>query len=140
MIVLDASVLIAYLNPHDVHHQDATALLLESTADELLVHAMTMAEVLVGGARVGHATAMGDSLMAIGIALTRQNDDEPLRLAELWHTTRLKLPDCCVLDCAQTAGARLATFDEALGRAAANLGIMVLPARDAARSSSIART
>ncbi len=126
MIVLDASVLVAHLSPLDAHHTAATELLLD-TADKLwLVHAMTLAEVLVGGARVGKGAEMLADLRSAGIALAPHDDDEALRLAELRATTGLKLPDCCVLDAAQMNAAQLATFDNALSSAASRLGVALI--------------
>lgn len=54
MIVLDASVLIAYLDARDQHHNAAEALLLRSADDEFGANALTIAEVLVGPLRAGH--------------------------------------------------------------------------------------
>ncbi len=125
MIALDASVLIAHLNPADLHHQAATAVLLGGTPGRMLVHSVTMAEVLVGGIRIGQGAAMYDDLRAAGITLAAHDDGEPLRLAELRATTGLKMPDCCVLDIAIHHQARLATFDAGLAAAARLRGIPV---------------
>lgn len=125
MIALDASVLIAHLNPTDQHHQAATAILLAGTPGQMLVHTVTMAEVLVGGVRIGQGAAMLDDLQAAGITVAPHDDGEPLRLAELRATTGLKLPDCCVLDIAIHHQAHLATFDNALAAAARQRGVPV---------------
>lgn len=55
MIALDASVLIGHLTPHDAHHAAATEILLNAAPGSMLVHPLTLAEVLVGGVRVGAA-------------------------------------------------------------------------------------
>ncbi|MGI8613232.1 MAG: type II toxin-antitoxin system VapC family toxin [Nocardioidaceae bacterium] len=127
MIVLDASVLIAHLNPADPHHQAATALLLTGTPGQLLVHTLTLAEVLVGGVRIGQGASMCDDLYAAGIGLAPHDDGEPLRLAELRATSGLKLPDCCVLHVAIHHRATLATFDDALACAARRRRVTVAP-------------
>lgn len=128
MIALDASVLIAHLNPADRHHQAATAILLAGASGQMLVHTMTMAEVLVGGVRIGRGASMYDDLRAAGIAVAPHDDGEPLRLAELRATSGLKLPDCCVLDVAIHHHVSLATFDDALVAAARKRGVpMVRP-------------
>ncbi len=127
MIALDASVLIAHLNPADVHHQAATTLLLESAPGQMLVHSVTLAEVLVGGVRIGQGAAMRDDLRAAGIAVAPHEEAEPLRLAEVRVSSGLKLPDCCVLDLAVQHRATLATFDVALAAAARRLGVPVKP-------------
>ena len=114
MIVLDAGVLIAHFSPVDSHHASATAILLGATPGSTVVHTVTMAEVLVGGVRIGRGAAMRDDLRAAGVDLAPHDGDEPLRLAELRAGTRLTLPDCCVLDVAIHHKASLATFDAAL--------------------------
>jgi predicted nucleic acid-binding protein len=127
VIAVDANVLIAHLDPLDVHHVPATALLRDASPGELLVHGVTLAEVLVGGVRVGRGAAMREDLRAAGIVVATTDADEPLRLAELRASSRLKLPDCCVLDVAVRARAALATFDDALAAAAHARGLSVLP-------------
>ncbi len=122
---MDASVLIAHLNPADPHHETATAILLAGTPGRMLVHTVTMAEVLVGGVRVGQGASMRDDLHAAGIVVAPHDDGEPLRLAEMRARSGLKLPDCCVLDTAIHHQARLATFDEALAAAARDRGVAV---------------
>lgn len=127
MIALDASVLIAHLYPHDAHHAAATRFL-GGTADEtLVVHTLTLAEVLVGGVRVNRGQEMLADLHAVGVQVAQRIDDEPLRLANLRATTGLKLPDCCVLDTALSNAATLATFDTTLAKAANQLNITVFP-------------
>lgn len=127
MIALDASVLIAHLAPADPHHEAATRLLLEAAPQPLLVHAITLAEVLVGGVRIGRGAEMQADLEAAGTRLAPRDDEEPLRLAELRVGTGLKLPDCCVLDTAITHSAALGTFDQALAAAADRLDVPTLP-------------
>lgn len=127
MIVLDASTLIAHLDPRDVHHPAATAILLEGGPGTFVAHSLTLAEVLVGGVRIGRGMAMRDDLRAAGIRVMPYDADEPLRLAELRATSGLKLPDCCVLDVAVHYRAVLATFDLALAAAACRRAVVVIP-------------
>lgn len=125
MIAVDASVLIAHLNPADARHHAATEILLAGTPGDMLVHTLTLAEVLVGGVRIGRGASMRDDLQAAGITVASHDDGEPLRLAELRATTGLKLPDCCVLDVAIHHRASLATFDLALADVARKRGVPV---------------
>lgn len=127
MIVVDASVLIAHLNPRDVHHEAATQLLLTAASEALLAHTITLAEVLVGGVRVGREAQLCTDLESIGIRAADHDDLEPLRLARLRASSGLKLPDCCVLDAALENSASLATFDVALAAAARERGVPVHP-------------
>jgi predicted nucleic acid-binding protein len=123
VIALDASVIIAYSNRADPHHEAATEILLRGTPGRMLVHSMTLAEVLVGGVRIGQGASMRDDLRSAGIAVAPSDVDEPLRLAELRVSTRLKLPDCCVLDVAIHHRAMLATFDATLENEAHRRGV-----------------
>jgi predicted nucleic acid-binding protein len=127
VIAVDASVLIAHLSPTDSHHDQATAILLDAGPGSTLVHTVTMAEVLVGGVRVGRGAAMRDDLRAAGVDVAAHDADDALRLAELRAATGLRLPDCCVLDVAVRHQASLATFDAALASAARHRGVAVLP-------------
>ena len=127
MIAVDASVLIAHLYPHDAHHTTATRFLQEVADEPLIAHSLTMAEVLVGGVRVGRGQEMLADIRAVGIQAVTGDGGEPLRLAELRVTTGLKLPDCCVLATALSNSALLATFDDALGKAARQLDVSVMP-------------
>lgn len=52
------------------------------------------------------------------------DDWEPL--AQLRATTGLRMPACCVLHCALTLGARVATFDGQLVTAARSAGLTTL--------------
>ena len=127
MIALDASVMIAHLTPHDAHHAAATEILLNAAPGSMLVHPLTLAEVLVGGVRVGHGQVMRDDLEAAGLRVVAPDPGEPRRLAELRVSTGLTLPDCCVLDVALHSACALATFDDALAAGARQRGVPLLP-------------
>lgn len=118
MITLDASVVIAHLQPRDAHHEAATAYLREHADQPLLMDSLNLAEVLIGGVKAGRGQELLDDLHAIGVRVADRRDHEPLRLAALRVETGLKLPDCCALDTALTSKSTLATFDEQLADAA----------------------
>lgn len=126
MITLDASVLIGHLTPHDAHHAAATEVLLGAAPGSMLVHSLTLAEVLVGGVRVGRGRALRDDIEAAGVRVVAPDPGEPLRLAELRVSTGLKMPDCCVLDVALRTASSLATFDDALASHARQRGVTLL--------------
>jgi len=124
VIVLDASVLIAQFDAGAAHHDRARALLLGAADEALAASPITLAEVLVGPARVGRlheATAALDQLDVRAVAL---DDDAPARLAVLRADTGLKLPDCCVLLAAEQARAAVATFDDRLAATAQRRGLV----------------
>jgi predicted nucleic acid-binding protein len=114
VIVLDASVLIAYLDPNDAHHSAAVEVLAAATPP-LLVHSVTAAEVLVAAVRQGVADAVWADLSAIGVEIDHTPTD-PMLLARLRVETGCKMPDCCVLSSARSRAVGVATFDERIRR------------------------
>ena len=121
MIVLDASVLIAHLAGGDAHADRALDII--DTEEELAIHPLTLAECLVGPARVQREDEALETIERLGIEQLPFGADQPLALAKLRASTSLKLPDCCVLAAAIEAGARLATFDDKLARIARERGV-----------------
>jgi predicted nucleic acid-binding protein len=126
VIVFDASVLIAFLDGSDLHHDTAVELLERELDDEFAANPLTLAEVLVGPARAGHAAAALAALHDLEVAEQPFPPETPLRLAELRAATGLRMPDCCVLLAAQEAPARVASFDTRLLSAATQLGLDAL--------------
>lgn len=126
MTVLDASVLIAHLRHEDAHRDRAAALLAGLSRGPVPVSVVTLAEVLVGPTRAGLAGPVAGALRDIGVQEVPLGPDAAGRLAALRATTRLKLPDCCVLLAAEDVGAgEIATFDERLAACAVERGLRV---------------
>lgn len=125
MIVVDASVLIAYLDKSDIHHVQGLKVL--STNERYRIHTLTLAEVLVRPAKEGRAAEVIGKLEAIGIGELERVPDEARMLADLRVSTRLKMPDCCVLMAATAHAASLASFDDRLREVARSRGVHVLP-------------
>ena len=128
VIVLDASVLIAYLDAEDAQHQQAESLLEREIDDEFAVNPLTLAEVLVGPSRTDHLDAARTALRELEVAEQPFPADTAVRLARLRADTGLRMPDCCVLLAAQDTAARVAAFDERLIRGAEELGLVALRA------------
>jgi len=126
MIVVDASVAIGWLDDADAQHASATQLLLDHVGDDLVLHPLTLAEVLVGATRAGKVELARDLLVRAGFRADVPDVDQPVRLARMRVDTGLKLPDCCVLDVAAFHGASLATFDTGLADEARGRGVEVL--------------
>lgn len=139
MITLDASVVIAHLQPHDPHHHAATTYLRDHADEQLLIHSLNLAEVLVGGVRAGRGQELLADLHAIGLRAADRVDGEPLRLAGLRVETGLQLPGCCALDTALTSDSTLATFDERLAEVARKHHLTVGPDPGAVRPSATSR-
>ncbi len=126
MIVLDASVLIAYLDGEDDHHAAAEQLLAQAIDDDLAASSLTLAEVLVVPVRDGRLDPVRAVLRDLEIQELRFPADTAVRLAQLRARTGLKMPDCCVLLAAEVAAASVASFDERLAQAAEDRSLAVL--------------
>lgn len=122
-MAIDASALIALMDRGDAHHRQAVRLVAGALGERLVAHAVTLAEALVGPTRQGKGAAAREALSALGVEVVGCDDGTPGRLAEFRATTGLPMPDCCALEAAAVSGARLATFDTGLSKAAAGLGI-----------------
>jgi predicted nucleic acid-binding protein len=123
VIVLDASVLIAFLDSNDALHADARALLEETVGVELVVGTITLAEILVGPVRAGMEEKVLLALQELGVREVPLPSSAAVQLASLRAETGLKLPDCCVLLLAIVSGSRVASFDTRLNREAAHRGV-----------------
>lgn len=126
MIVLDASVLIAYLDSDDNHHVAAEALLVGAIDDDLGANPLTLAEVLVVPARDGRLESAQTVLRELEVDELPFPRDTAVRLAQLRASTGLKMPDCCVLLAAEDAGAAVASFDDRLAHTAEDRNLTVL--------------
>jgi len=126
VIVLDASVLIAYLDGEDDHHAAAEALLAQAIDDDLAANSLTLAEVLVVPIRDGRLDQTLAALRDLEIQEVPFPADTAVRLAQLRATAGLKMPDCCVLLAAEDAAASVASFDERLAQAAEKRNLPVL--------------
>lgn len=125
MIVLDASVLIGYLDAGDAHHARAVALLTREIDDDFAVNLLTLAEILVAPTRAGRADMVLGILDDLGVETLQFPPDSAVVLAQLRAETLLTMPDCCVLLSARAQQARLASFDERVAKAARAMGLEV---------------
>ena len=125
MIVLDASVMIAVLDPHDAHFARARELFRAGSRERVVAHRLSMAEALVVAARAEVTAEVARALDALGVGRLDEPDD-PIELAELRARTGLRMPDACVLLAARRASAGLATFDQRLAHTARDEGVLVL--------------
>lgn len=123
MIVLDASVVIAHFTSGDAHSSRAFEIL--DTEEELALHHLAVAEVLVHPARDAAESTIVAALQKIGIRQLPVEQDEPVRIARLRASTGLRMTDTCVLAAALHERAALATFDDRLTGVARELGVQV---------------
>lgn len=125
-LIVDASVLVATMNPSDEHHDNARGVIRRSVRQHLVSPSVTLAESAVGAVRRGREDVVRRAWSAFGITMFPRDDEEPLRLARLRATTSLAIPDCCVLDAAIEMHAPLATFDMKLASVAVGMGVSVV--------------
>jgi predicted nucleic acid-binding protein len=125
-VVLDATVLIGYLDEDDPYHEAAERLIAEAFGQELSADTLTLAETMVGPGRAGRLEEVRVILQDLGVAESSFVEGSIERLAWLRSRTRLEMPGCCVLLAALAHGGAVATFDEALRRAARGEGLDVV--------------
>ena len=126
MIALDASVLIAHFDAHDAQHDRAVKALTSSGNEKLGASVITLAECLVGPARAGRLDQAHNALGDLGVSELGLPSDSSTALAALRAQTNLRLPDCCVLLCAEHQRASLLTFDDRLAKRARGIGVKLV--------------
>jgi predicted nucleic acid-binding protein len=125
VIVLDANVLIGFLDKADPHHEATLELLERRIIGGFASSVLTVAEALVHPTRVQRQDAALSSLLTIGLQIVPLDANDVLHLAEVRNTYRIRMPDAVALHIAITTGSELATFDGALARAANLAGVAV---------------
>ena len=125
MIILDASVLIGHFESADAHHAEATALLTAHASESFAASVITLAQVYVGAARAEKTDQLDQLLARLQIDSLDLPAGAARRLGQLRATTKLKMPDCCVLYSAEQHNAAIATVDDTLAARAAGLGLTV---------------
>ncbi|GMA23924.1 hypothetical protein GCM10025864_16830 [Luteimicrobium album] len=127
MIVVDAGVVIAATTPAHLHHDAAQRIVAEHGGGGMVLHPLTMADILVGPARGGaeaHARRVPE---AAGFGLAPDGGPSPEGGARaVTSPVALKMSDACVLATAEQLGVPLATFDQRLTREALNRQVVVL--------------
>ena len=117
LIVLDASVLIALLDPNDALHTAARAALARHAGDDLKLPASAYAESLVGPARQGRLVAAKqaiDALLLDIVPITSQVAEEAAELRA--RHPSLRLPDALVVATGSALGAAVVLTGDARWR------------------------
>lgn len=126
MIVLDANVLIGFLDSTDPHHAASVDLLERRFVDGFGSSVLTVAEALVHPTRVERQDAAMAALLRIGVKILPLEASDAAALARVRNIYRLRMPDAVALHAALSTGSALATFDGALISAAERAGIAVV--------------
>jgi predicted nucleic acid-binding protein len=123
VIILDANVLIGFLDATDPHHAASVDLLERHFVDGFASSVLTVAEALVHPTRAERQDAALASLLRVGVQVVPVNATDAAALARVRNTYRLRMPDAVALYTAISTGSELASFDEALIAAAARAGV-----------------
>jgi predicted nucleic acid-binding protein len=99
LTVLDASVLIALLDPDDAHHQAARAALDTHADDDLRIPAHALAEALVHPGRAGKDREARRLIATLEVGVDPINEAVAVAAARLraQHGGALRMPDALVL-------------------------------------------
>lgn len=102
LIVVDASVLIAHLDPADTVHAHATEALLAHAADDLRLPASAYAETLVDPARRGRLDEARERIASLQLEIVPIDSQLAEHAARLRARERsIRLPDALVLACGE---------------------------------------
>lgn len=131
VVVLDASVLIAFFESNDPFHGRSVEFVTTAIGQsaDLITNELTVAEFLVGPARSGIVESAEARLSELGVGRRGVPTSFAPRLATIRHRARVKLPDAAVIltavDAAEdgTVAVSVATFDARLRAGAAAYGI-----------------
>lgn len=125
VIVLDANVLIGFLDDSDPHHEATVELIERHYVEGFGSSVLTVAEALVHPTRAGRHDAALSALLTVGARVIPVDGTEALHLAAVRNTYRVRMPDAVALHTAIITGSQLATFDDALATAAQLAGVTI---------------
>lgn len=125
VIILDANVLIGFLDATDPHHAASVDLLERRFVDGFGSSVLTVSEALVHPTRVGRQDAAMAALLRIGVQVIALSASDAAVLAHVRNEYRLRMPDAVALHTALSTSSELASFDEALIGAADRAGVKV---------------
>ena len=114
VIILDANVLIGFLDATDPHHAASVDLLERRFVDGFGSSVLTVSEALVHPTRVGRQDAAMAALLRIGLQVIALSASDAAVLAQVRNEYRLRMPDAVALHTALSTSSELASFDEAL--------------------------
>lgn len=126
VIILDANVLIGFLDATDPHHAASMELLERHFVEGFGASVLTVAEALVHPTRVGRGDAALAALRRIGVRSIPVAESDAAALAHVRNEYRLRMPDAVALQAARSTASALATFDEALASAASRAGVSIV--------------
>ncbi len=126
VVVVDAGALIALFDDRDPHHEWAFGMFMRTLNQELVMSALTYAEVLVHPTRAGRADEFDQRIAGLKLGIRPAAPEDATLLAGLRATTSLRMPDVVVLQLATSEQATLATTDKTLAKEARSRDLRVL--------------
>ncbi|MGI8610437.1 MAG: type II toxin-antitoxin system VapC family toxin [Candidatus Dormibacteria bacterium] len=106
LIVLDASVIIALLDPGDALHRASRREFERVAAEDVAIPASALAETLVGPARVGKLEEAWTRIQSLDLRVAPAEESVALEAARLRGRHReLRLPDALVIATGEVLGA-----------------------------------
>ncbi|UFS59266.1 type II toxin-antitoxin system VapC family toxin [Subtercola endophyticus] len=123
ILVLDANVLIAFLDSTDVHHTRALHVLEQFVAVGYSTSVLTLAEALVYPTLAGAQDRAFSALERIELAVVPLDGTDALELARVRAQYHVRMPDAVALHAALSTRSTLATFDTSLSAAATLAGV-----------------
>jgi predicted nucleic acid-binding protein len=125
VVVLDSGALIALYDSKDLHHKWALQMFTDTVGDELVMSALTYAEVLVHPIRAGQRDKFERSIKGLGIRIASFEPQDAGDLAELRWRSNLKMPDAVVLHQALKLKGCISTTDRAIAQQARKFSVGV---------------
>jgi len=113
-IVFDANVAIALFDSENIHHEEAVKIYLSSTSSSIHLSALTFAEILTHPAGSNKLGSFVSNLASGGFEIEPISQELAIEIASVRHTTRLKMPEACVLGLAKSLDSELITADRQL--------------------------
>ena len=121
LIVIDASVVIALLDPADALHAAARREFDQMAGEELALPASALAETLVAPARAGRLEEARQRIQALELLIAEADEDVAVEAARWRGRHRsLRLPDALVLATAEVRGASALLTGDASWKALSN--------------------
>lgn len=115
LVLLDSSVLIAALNPKDVHHQ--TAVNSNTAGNQFIISTISITELMPRAIKDGISDSIWSALTNMVQEVVELDSALALSAAEIRSDKGLKTPDAIISATAKARGAELWTLDAKLAKA-----------------------
>ncbi len=123
LVLLDSSVLIAALNPEDIHHQ---SILNSNTAgNQFIISSVSITELMPRAIKTGNSDAIWRALTDMVQDVVDFDTALALSAAEIRSHKGLKTPDAIISATAKARGAELWTLDAKLAKATPGARLLV---------------